>query len=97
MFETTDELLNQIWLGEEPSLEMKDLRYRGNQVSDPHQNSMADELAAMTNTATGVFVLGVDDKFKTINGIPENKLDIVETWLMALYPMYGIIPLAMSH
>ena len=81
MFETTDELLKQIRLGEDSSLKLKDLRYKGNQVNDPHRNSMADELAAMANAANGVFVLGVDDKSKTVVGIPEDKLDVVETWI----------------
>lgn len=84
MFETTDELLKQIRLGEDSSLELKSLRYKGNQVNDPHRNSMADELAAMANTATGVFVLGVDDKSRTVVGIPEDKLDVVETWVRGI-------------
>lgn len=84
MFETTDELLKQIRLGEDSSLELKDLRYKGNQVNDPHRNSMADELAAMANTATGVLVLGVDDKSRTVVGIPEDKLDVVETWIRGI-------------
>jgi predicted HTH transcriptional regulator len=84
MFETTDELLKQIRLGEDSSLELKDLRYRGNQVNDPHRNSMADELAAMANTANGIFVLGVDDKSRTLVGIPEEKLDVVETWVRGI-------------
>ncbi len=84
MFETTDELLKQIRLGEDSSLELKDLRYKGNQVNEPHRNSMADELAAMANTANGVFVLGVDDKSRTVVGIPENKLDVVETWVRGI-------------
>ncbi len=81
MFDTTDELLRQIQLGEDSALELKDLRYKGDRVNDPHRNSMADELAAMANTDTGVFVLGADDTTKTITGIPEEKLDGVETWL----------------
>ena len=81
MFDTTDELLRQIRLGEDSSLELKDLRYQGKKVSEPHRNSMADELAAMANAASGVFVLGVDDILKAIVGIPEDKLDSVETWL----------------
>ncbi|MDE2739340.1 MAG: transcriptional regulator [Rhodobacteraceae bacterium] len=78
---TTNELMNQIQLGEDTSLELKDLRFKGNTVNDPRRNSMADELAAMANTANGVLVLGADDKSKTINGIPENKLDAVESWI----------------
>lgn len=81
MFETTDELLQQIHLGEDSSLELKDLRYKDKYISEPHRNSMADELAAMANTANGVFVLGVDDTTKTIVGIPSDKLDTVETWI----------------
>ena len=81
MFETTDELLKQIQLGEDSSLELKDLRYQGNKVDAPHRNSMADGLAAMANTTNGVFVLGVDDKSRTVVGIPENQLDVVEAWI----------------
>lgn len=84
MFETTDELLKQIRFGEDSSLELKDLRYAENQVNAPHRNSMADELAAMANTANGVLVLGVDDKTRTIVGIPESKLDVVETWIRGI-------------
>jgi ATP-dependent DNA helicase RecG len=84
MFKTTDELLRQIRLGEDSSLELKDLRYKGDQVNDPHRNSMADELAAMANTANGVFVLGVDDKSRTVVGIPEDKLDVVEAWVRGI-------------
>lgn len=51
MFETTDELLKQIRLGEDSSLELENLEYKSNQVSGPHRNIMADELAAMANAA----------------------------------------------
>lgn len=84
MFETTDELLKQIRLGEDSALELKDLRYKGNQVNDPHRSSMADEMAAMANTANGVLVLGVDDRSRTIVGIPEDKLGMVETWVRGI-------------
>ena len=81
MFNTVEELLKQISLGEDSSLELKDLRYKGTQIIEPNRNSMADELAAMANTANGVFVLGVDDKTRLITGIPTEKLDYVENWL----------------
>lgn len=84
MFDTTDELLKQIRLGEDSSLELKDLRYRDGQVNEPHRHSMADELAAMANSAGGVFVLGVDDKSRSVVGIPYDKLDAVETWLRGI-------------
>ena len=81
MFDTVGELLNQVRLGKDSSLELKDLRYKGSQVTDPHRNSMADELAAMANTTNGVFVLGVDDKTRLVTGIPIEMLDNVERWL----------------
>ncbi|MCL1835537.1 MAG: hypothetical protein FWG48_05175 [Oscillospiraceae bacterium] len=56
MLDTTDELLQQIRLGEDSSLELKDLRFRGNKVEEPHSNSMADEMAAIANTANGAGV-----------------------------------------
>lgn len=81
MFDTTDDLLKQIRLGEDSALGLKDLKYKGALVNEPHRNSMADELAAMANTGNGVFVLGVDDSSRTIIGIPADKLDVVETWV----------------
>ncbi|MDR0764606.1 MAG: putative DNA binding domain-containing protein [Synergistaceae bacterium] len=81
MFDTTDELLRQIRLGEDSSLELKDLRYKGNRVAEPRRDDIADEFAAMANSAAGVFVFGVDDKSKTIAGIPVDKLEAVETWV----------------
>jgi len=81
MFDTVEELLKQIRLGEDSSFELKDLRYKGMQISEPRASSMADELAAMANTSNGVFVLGVDDKTRFITGIPQEKLDFVENWL----------------
>jgi predicted HTH transcriptional regulator len=81
MFDTDSELLKQILLGEDSSLALKDVRFNGNSVSSPNNRIMADELAAMANSCGGVFVLGVDGKSKMITGIPEDKLDIAETWI----------------
>ena len=81
MFDTTEELLAQIRLGEDSALELKDLEYKSDKVVGPHRDSMADELAAMANTTSGVFVLGVDDKTQSVVGIPMEKLEIVERWL----------------
>ncbi len=84
MFNNTVDLLKQIALGEDSVLELKTIEFKGDQVAGPHRNSMADELAAMANTATGVILLGVDDKSKAIVGIPMILLDVVETWLRGI-------------
>lgn len=84
MFDTAGELLRQIRLGEDSSLALRDVQFVGDTVNEPERSDMADELAAMANTANGVVVLGVDDKTKDIVGIPLEKLRIVERWLQGI-------------
>lgn len=84
MYENISDLLKQIALGEDSVLELKAVEFSGNKVIGPHKDGMADELAAMANTASGIIVLGVDDKTKEIRGIPLEKLDIVEGWLRSI-------------
>jgi ATP-dependent DNA helicase RecG len=84
MFKNTADIIKQISLGEDSVLKLKTVDFSGDKITGPHRNSMADELAAMANTHTGVVLLGVDDKSKAIHGIPQDKLDIVETWLRSI-------------
>ncbi len=84
MYENLSDLLRQIALGEDSVLELKSVEFSGKKVVGPHKDGMADELAAMANTATGIIVLGVDDKSREIEGIPLEKLDIVEGWLRSI-------------
>lgn len=84
MNEKTSDLLKQIVIGEDSVLELKSLEFRGNKVTGPHRMGMADELAAMANTATGIIVLGVDDKTRKIEGVPIEKLDAVEIWICSI-------------
>ena len=81
MFDSRDELLSAIQLGEDSSLELKALRYRVGKVESPSRNAIADEIAAMANSASGVIVFGVDDKTRHVAGIPSDKLDMVEEWI----------------
>jgi len=74
-------LLKQISLGEDSTIELKKIEYSDNSVSGPHRNSMADEMAAMANSHGGTIILGVDDKSHQITGLPHDKLDITETWI----------------
>jgi ATP-dependent DNA helicase RecG len=84
MFEDTADLLKQIKLGEDLVLELKAIEFGDNSVARPNNNSMADELAAMANTASGLILLGVDDRTREITGIPADKLDLVEDWLRSI-------------
>lgn len=81
MFDTTDELLRKIQLGEDSVLELKAIHFKGDKISGPKPDDLADELAAMANTNDGVCVLGVDDKKREIAGIPLAKLDAVESFI----------------
>lgn len=76
-----DELLRRIRLGEDTSLEFKEVRFKGDRVSGPGRTDLADELAAFANTYDGAVVLGVDDKSRDIVGIPEGRLDTVERYV----------------
>ncbi|HOG65198.1 MAG TPA: ATP-binding protein [Spirochaetota bacterium] len=84
MYENISDLLQQIVLGEDSVLELKTVEFKGDKIIGPHKDGMADELAAFANTATGIIVLGVDDKTKEIQGLPSDKLDIVESWLRSI-------------
>jgi ATP-dependent DNA helicase RecG len=81
MFDTNDELLRQIQLGEDSLLECKQLFFRHDKIQGPSSEKMADEIAAMSNAAGGVIVLGIEDTTHGIIGIEATKLELAETWL----------------
>ncbi len=84
MFDSTEELLQKIRLGEDTPLELKDVRFRGKKIDGPSRDDLADEIAAIANTYNGVLLLGVDDKTKEIIGIPVDKLDLVERYVFEI-------------
>jgi predicted HTH transcriptional regulator len=81
MFDSVDELLQKIRLGEDSVLELKTVRFDGQKLIAPHRDSLADELAAFGNTNDGVCVLGVDDRTRDIEGVPLDKLDKLEEFV----------------
>lgn len=64
----------RVRLGEDTELELKAVFFKGKKI-EPHQNSIADELAAMANTRGGAMLFGVDDKTRDVTGVPEERLD----------------------
>lgn len=78
MIDDQTTLLERIRLGEDGAFELKEVRFKGEQVQAPSRDSLADELAAFANRRGGVCVLGVEDETRIIVGIPEEKLDAVE-------------------
>ena len=81
MFSNPDELLRKIRLGEDSMLELKSVVFKGKRI-DPHQDSLADELAAFANTRGGSLLLGVDDKTHAVVGIDRGNLDRVEQFVV---------------
>lgn len=81
MFDSPGELLQKIRLGEDTSLELKTVQFRGDRVSEPKRDELADELAAIANTHDGVLVLGVDDKTRDIDGIPVERIEAAERYV----------------
>ncbi len=84
MFDSSEELLRKIRLGEDTYLEYKAIRFKGDRITDPKRDDLADEIAAMANTADGVLVLGVDDKTKDILGVPPDRLELAEKFVFKI-------------
>ena len=54
----------QVRLGEDTALELKEVRFKGRRVQAPRRDDLADELAAFANSQGGRLVLGVSDDRK---------------------------------
>jgi ATP-dependent DNA helicase RecG len=78
MYDTPEQLLEKIRLGEDSFLELKTVAFAGDKVKGPKRADLADELAAFANAGGGVVTLGVDDETRDVLGIPEDRLDQVE-------------------
>ena len=72
---------NMIRFGEDSVCEFKSIRIPGKRVAEPEVKDVADEIAAAANAAGAVFLFGINDKTREIEGIPEDKLEIAEAWL----------------
>ncbi len=84
MLDTPEELLAKIRLGEDTSLELKSVQFRGDRVSAPKREALADEIAAIANTHDGALVLGVDDKSREILGVPVERLEALERYVFEI-------------
>src|SRR6185369_3228572 len=84
MLDDPQELLAKIRLGEDGSLELKEVRVEDDRIIAPHRASLADELGAFANGKGGVCVLGVEDGTRKIVGIPLESLDRVDVYISQL-------------
>lgn len=81
MFNTPEKLLRKIRLGENNLLELKTVRFRGEQIIGPSHDELANELASMANTNGCAIILGVDNETREIIGIPLERIDAVEHYV----------------
>ncbi len=84
MFDTKEDLLTQIRLGEDSRLELKAVVFRGDRITGPHPEGLADEIAAFANSSGGVLVLGVDERANAPHGMRVEELTILEHWLLGI-------------
>ena len=73
-----DLLAQRIRLGEDSTLEFKEVRFEGGRIRGPHSHDLANEIAAFANGQGGTLVLGVEDKTHRLLGIPLDQLGAVE-------------------
>ena len=81
MFDTRDQILNQLRAGEDGRAEFKEVRFGDRGVLAPNTQELAGELVAFANAEGGVVFLGVDDS-GAVRGIPLGQVDMVEHWLL---------------
>ena len=83
MFDTREQILNQLRAGEDGRAEFKEVRLGDRGVISPNTEDVAGELVALANAAGGVLFLGIDDS-GAVRGIPTEHVDTVENWIVNL-------------
>lgn len=81
MFDTRQEILNQLKAGEDSRAEFKEVRISDRSVLNPNSDDMAGELVAFTNADGGTIFLGVNDR-GIVQGLPEDRLGLIEQWIL---------------
>jgi predicted HTH transcriptional regulator len=80
MFDTIQEIIEHLKLGEDSFLEFKEVKFRGEGVIEPNADSLAGEICAFANTAGGVMLVGIHDS-GLVQGIPSEKINLVENYI----------------
>jgi predicted HTH transcriptional regulator len=81
MFDTTDEIQDQLRTGEDSRAEFKEIVIEDRRVRSPNTEAMAGEMVAFANAEGGVLFLGVSDA-GVVRGLPEERLADVESWIV---------------
>lgn len=81
VFNTKQEILDQLRAGEDARAEFKEVRLGERSVISPNPEDMAGELTAFANADGGVVCLGIDNN-GVVQGLPNDSIDIVEQWVV---------------
>lgn len=84
MLDSRSRLIEQIQLGEDSELELKEVRFSCSKIKGPSRDHLADEIAAFANARGGTLVLGIGDKNREVVGIPLDLMDVVERYVSEL-------------
>ena len=87
MYDSTSELLNEIAAGEDMYLELKEVFFKGNTPRFADAETRAEEeiarlLCSFANAEGGVLVFGVNDKRREVIGVPPDKMNDLEQWVV---------------
>ena len=75
------EISRRLSLGEDSSLECKQIEFRGDKPTNPRRDDLADELAAFANARGGIMLCGVTD-FGEVQGMSREQMDALERVLV---------------
>ena len=87
----TKDLLFHIRLGEDSSIEFKEVEFKDSKPLNPNKDKMAHEIAAFANGQGGRILLGVTDKTRNVVGIADEKVAVVEEWVVNI-SQQNIVP-----
>lgn len=81
MFDTLDEVLQQLRAGEDGRTEFKEVRLRDQGIIAPNTEDLAGEMVAFANADGGCIFLGVDDA-GVVRRLPEDRVGDIERWVV---------------
>ena len=81
MFDTPEQIRNQLRAGEDGRAEFEEVRFGDRGMLSPNTEELAGELVGFANAEGGVVFLGIDDS-GAVRGIPPERWDAVEHWLL---------------
>ena len=80
---STEEIKNQLRLGEDSYWEFKQIAFRGDRPVSPRRDDLADEIAAFANTEGGTLLCGVTDD-GNVQGVSHEQMDALERLLVEI-------------